>query len=58
MTKNEKEQFIRQKSTEHMPDSNEKIMWSVHAIKKLRTEGFRKAKIEERWEDGWQKRKK
>ena len=47
MTKTEKEHFVRHKSAEHVPEKNEKIMWSVHAINKLRVEGLRKAEVEE-----------
>jgi Domain of unknown function (DUF4258) len=46
MTGDQKQNFIRKKSREHVPEENERIMWSVHAIKKLRIEGFRKAEIE------------
>lgn len=42
----EKEQFIRQKANDHIPAFNEKISWSLHAIKKLRLERLRKAEIE------------
>ena len=42
----EKEQFIRQKAQEHIPEINEKIYWSSHAVKKLRIEGLRKAEVE------------
>jgi len=29
----EKQKFIRQKAKEHVPETNEKIAWSVHAVK-------------------------
>lgn len=47
MTKAEKERFVRKKSAEHVPEKNETIMWSVHAINKPRVEGLRKAEVEE-----------
>gem|GEM_PF-3962397 len=34
MLAEEKENFIRQKAREHIPEINEKISWSLHAIKK------------------------
>jgi hypothetical protein len=43
----EKINFIRQKACEHLPEANEKILWSVHAIRKLRLERLRKVKVEE-----------
>ncbi len=43
----EKEDFIRQKAEEHIPVLNEKILWSLHAVQKLRIEGLRKKEIEE-----------
>jgi hypothetical protein len=43
----EKENFIRIKAKEHEPEYNEKISWSLHAVKKLRIEGFRKKEIED-----------
>ena len=46
MKSNEKERFIRQKANEHIPVGNEKIYWSVHALKKLRVEGLRKSEVE------------
>ncbi|MEW6408675.1 MAG: DUF4258 domain-containing protein [Nitrospirota bacterium] len=42
----EKEQFIRQKAKEHIPEINEKISWSLHAVKKLRIERLRKKEVE------------
>jgi len=42
----EKEKFIRQKAVEHIPAINEKIYWSIHAVKKLRIEKLRKAEVE------------
>ena len=46
MSITEKEGFIRKKAREHVPGSNEKISWSLHAIAKLRIEGLRKKDIE------------
>lgn len=42
----EKQKIIRQKAKEHVPATNEKIAWSVHAVKKLRLEGLRKKDVE------------
>jgi hypothetical protein len=41
-----KELFIREKAREHIPEINEKISWSLHAVKKLRVEGLRKRDVE------------
>jgi hypothetical protein len=38
--------FIREKATEHAPEGHEKILWSSHAVKKLRVEGLRKQDVE------------
>ncbi|KJU83096.1 hypothetical protein MBAV_004711 [Candidatus Magnetobacterium bavaricum] len=46
MFSQEKELFIRQKANEHIPYMNEKILWSMHAVRKLRTERFKKNEIE------------
>jgi len=46
MTPEEKGRIIRQKSAEHGVSDNEKILWSVHAVKKLRMEGLRKVYVE------------
>lgn len=46
MSPEEKKDFIRQKTREHIPAVNEKILWSLHAVKKLRVEGLRKAGVE------------
>jgi hypothetical protein len=46
MLAEEKELFIREKAREHIPETNEKISWSLHAVKKLRVEGLRKRDIE------------
>ncbi len=43
----EKESFIRQKANEHIPETNEKILWSLHAVKKLRVEDLRKIEVED-----------
>jgi len=51
MSITEKEDFIRDKAREHIPGSNERISWSLHAIAKLRTEGLRKKDIEESLKD-------
>jgi len=42
----DKENFIRDKAREHEAGSNEKILWSLHAVSKLRTEGLRKKDVE------------
>lgn len=47
MLPEEKENFIRQKAKEHVPETNEKISWSLHAVKKLRVEGLRKRGVED-----------
>jgi len=47
MIAEEKESFIRQKAEEQIPENNEKISWSFHAVKKLRLEGLRKKEIED-----------
>ena len=47
MTPEEKGRTIRQKSGEHSVPDNEKILWSVHAVKKLRIEGLRKTRVED-----------
>jgi hypothetical protein len=60
-----KELFIREKAREHIPEINEKISWSLHAVKKLRVEGLRKRDVEdsiykpslERWKNDWKTRK-
>ena len=46
MTAREKEHFIRQKANDHRPDYNEKILWSLHALKKTRIERLRKDNVE------------
>ena len=46
MTAEEKDLFIKQKAAEHIPAVNDKILWSLHAVKKLRIEGLRKAEVE------------
>ena len=43
----EKESFIRQRAKEHVPETNDKISWSLHAVKKLRIEGLRKKDVED-----------
>jgi hypothetical protein len=47
MIPEEKQRFIHDISSRHSIPANEKILWSVHAIKKLRAEGLRKALVEE-----------
>jgi len=47
MTREEKKRFIREKSHEHDIPANEKILWSLHAVKKLRAEALKKTLIEE-----------
>ena len=47
MTPEEKRQFIHDKLNEHSVPANEKILWSAHAVKKLRAEGLKKAHVEE-----------
>ena len=47
MTREEKEQFIHEKACEHDVPVNEKILWSLHAVKKLREEGLKKKFVEE-----------
>ncbi len=46
MLPQEKEKFIRQTAKEHIPETNEMISWSLHAVKKLRVEGLRKKEVE------------
>jgi len=43
--------FIHQKASEHVAALNEKILWSFHAVKKLRIEGLRKSPIEDALKD-------
>lgn len=65
MLAEEKELFIREKAREHIPETNEKISWSLHAVNKLRVGGPRKRDVEdsvykpslERWENDWKTRK-
>jgi hypothetical protein len=51
MNSEEKENFIRQSASEHVPAINEKILWSLHAVKKLRVEGLRKTEVEKSLRD-------
>jgi hypothetical protein len=46
MTAREKETFIRSTAKEHVPAVNERIFWSVHAVRKLRIEGLKKSDVE------------
>jgi len=46
MDKNRKELYIRQQASEHKPDADERILWSLHAIGKLRKEKLKKNDIE------------
>lgn len=43
--------FIHQKASEHIVAVNEKILWSFHAVKKLRIEGLRKLQVEDALKD-------
>ncbi len=52
MNPKEKEWFIRQKANEHIPAFNEKILWSLHAVKKLRVESLRKIEVENSLKEG------
>jgi len=47
MRSEEKQQFIRFKAGEHQTELNEKILWSLHAVRKLRTDQFRKSVVED-----------
>jgi hypothetical protein len=47
MLAEEKELFIREKAREHIPEINEKISWSLHAVNKLRVGGLRKRNVED-----------
>ena len=47
MNKINKILFIHQKASEHIAALDEKILWSFHAVKKLRIEGLRKSQIED-----------
>ena len=47
MTPGDKERFIRTKANEHLIGEDEKIMWSLHAVRKLRIEKLRKRVVEE-----------
>lgn len=47
MLPKEKENFIRETAKEHIPETNEKISWSLHAVKKLRVEGLKKRGVED-----------
>jgi hypothetical protein len=47
----EKETFIRQKSSEHSSELNEKIYWSLHAVKKARLESLKVGEIEDLLKD-------
>lgn len=42
----EKEDFIRKMAREHVTGVSEKILWSLHAVTKIRTKGFHKKDIE------------
>lgn len=52
MTAQEKGRFLQQKAQEHRPDLNDKVLWSVHALKKLRIERLRKDDLENALRDG------
>jgi len=47
MNKVSKLLFIREKASEHIAAINEKILWSFHAVQKLRIEELRKSQIED-----------
>jgi len=47
MNKLKKLLFIRQKACEHIVAVNEKILWSFHAVQKLRIEELRKLQVED-----------
>jgi YgiT-type zinc finger domain-containing protein len=47
VTPEDKERFIRAKADEHLIGETEKIMWSLHAVRKLRMEGLRERAVEE-----------
>lgn len=47
MNKLKKLLFVREKASEHIAAINEKILWSFHAVKKLRIEELRKSQIED-----------
>jgi len=51
MSPAEKERFIRNRAKEHVVPANEKILWSLHAVGKLRSEGLRKKNIEDSLKD-------
>lgn len=42
----DKLRFIHDKANQHSIPDNEKILWSAHAIRKLRIEGLKKAAVE------------
>jgi hypothetical protein len=41
-----KHDYIKSKAQEHVPESREKIAWSVHAVRKLRLDGLKKNDVE------------
>lgn len=47
MQPKDKELFIKEKAKEHIAETNERISWSLHAVKKLRVEELRKKEIED-----------
>jgi len=47
MLPEDKELFVREKAREHIAGTNEKISWSLHAVRKLMFEGLRKKEIED-----------
>ena len=47
MNKLKKLLFVRKKASEHIAATNEKILWSFHAVRKLRIEGLRKSQVED-----------
>jgi hypothetical protein len=47
----EKQNFIMNKVIENAVGTEEKILWSLHAVKKLRIEGLRKVQVEQALRD-------
>jgi len=46
MTTENKRKFICDKAKQSSIPDNEKILWSIHAVRKLRVEGLRKSAVE------------
>jgi hypothetical protein len=47
MTSEEKQRFIHLMANEHEPELNERVYWSLHALRKLRSDRLRKSAVEE-----------